>query len=178
MADPSGGLPGQPLQEVERVRSNFPETWLWNNATVRYTWSPSLRFCKVLLFNHSRNILSYLLACFFFSRGGGGGGGGVPFSVLMENLYYIPFVYAVFVSAFPFHLCILYALLFFFSFFFRFLFFFVLFLFLFWFYPLLPFVSLYGMLLDYFKPNVKHIFLNIRSPTKTKTQMSVIWRIQ
>ena len=35
-----GGLPSdknnqdQPLKEVERVRSDFPETWLWENATV------------------------------------------------------------------------------------------------------------------------------------------------
>ena len=31
-----GGGPNQPLQEVERVRSDFPETWLWSNATVGY----------------------------------------------------------------------------------------------------------------------------------------------
>ena len=35
-----GGLPSdknnqdQPLKEVERVRSEFPETWLWRNFTV------------------------------------------------------------------------------------------------------------------------------------------------
>ena len=30
---PDGGQ-SQPLTEVDRVRSDFPETWLWSNATV------------------------------------------------------------------------------------------------------------------------------------------------
>jgi len=34
-ANTAGGS-GQPLQEVERVRSVFPETWLWSNASVGY----------------------------------------------------------------------------------------------------------------------------------------------
>jgi hypothetical protein len=33
MVNGPGG--SQPLQEVERVRSVFPETWMWQNLTVR-----------------------------------------------------------------------------------------------------------------------------------------------
>ena len=28
--------PKQPLKEASRVRSVFPETWLWSNATIGY----------------------------------------------------------------------------------------------------------------------------------------------
>ena len=35
MSEMTGGGGGA-LQEVERVRSVFPETWLWSNHTVGY----------------------------------------------------------------------------------------------------------------------------------------------
>ena len=40
MNTPDGGQ-SQSLKEVERVRSEFPETWLWENATVGYGVSSS-----------------------------------------------------------------------------------------------------------------------------------------
>ena len=31
-----------PLKEVERVRSDFPETWLWTNASVGYSYNAAI----------------------------------------------------------------------------------------------------------------------------------------
>ena len=44
-----------PLKEVERVRSQFPETWLWTNTSVGYSYNatipnyfPVCIFCKLM----------------------------------------------------------------------------------------------------------------------------------
>ncbi len=42
MVEKTGGIPGNPgatqgvgnLKEVEKIRSDFPETWLWTNTTI------------------------------------------------------------------------------------------------------------------------------------------------
>ena len=57
-----------PLKEVERVRSQFPETWLWTNTSVGYSYNAitsvcaySVSLCDALsfVFRQARKLVLY-----------------------------------------------------------------------------------------------------------------------